>query len=161
MEKIVSIRWQLLLVVLCTAIPGCGQEASGPDLAEVSGTVNYQGKPLAGANVTMVSAAGHLSTGSTTSDGKFKMTTGGRLGVPIGKAKVGVSKVAASSVKMDAASMTPEDMQKMQIEGGGQAKDLASKSEIPETYAHPDKSGFVADVVADVTKNVFTYDLVD
>ena len=161
MEKIVSTRWHLLLVVLCAAFPGCGQDAGGPDLAEVSGTVNYQGKPLAAANVTMISAGGHLSTGSTTSDGKFKMTTGGRLGVPLGKAKVGVSKVSAPAANVDVASMKPEDMQKMQIEGGGKAKDLTPKSEIPEKYALPDKSGFVADVVADAKKNVFTFDLVD
>ena len=161
MERIVSTRWQLLMAVLCAAISGCGQDEGGPVLAEVSGTVNYQGKPLAGANVTMVSAAGHLSTGSTTSDGKFKMTTGGRLGVPIGKAKVGVSKVAASAANIDVASMKPEDMQRMQIEGGGKAKDLIPKSEIPEKYAHPDKSGLVADVLADAKKNVFTFDLVD
>ena len=160
-ERIVSNRWLSLLVVLCASISGCGEEVGGPDLAEVSGTVNYQGKPLAGANVTMVSAGGHLSTGSTTADGKFKMTTGGRLGVPLGKAKVGVSKVAAAEVNIDVASMKPEDMQKMQIEGGGKAKDLTPKSEIPEKYANPDKSGFVADVVADVKKNAFTYDLVD
>ena len=154
-------RWPLILVVLCAVMPGCSQEVSGPDLAEVSGTVNYQGKPLAGANVTMISSGGHLSTGSTTSDGKFKMTTGGRLGVPIGKAKVGISKVSAPAVTMDFASMKPEDMQKRQIAGGGQAKVLIAKSEIPEKYAQPDKSGLVADVVVDGKKNVFTYDLVD
>lgn len=154
-------RWSLVLVALCAAMAGCGQEAGGPDLAEVSGTVNYQGKPLAGANVTIVSAGGHLSTGTTSSDGKFTMTTGGRRGVPLGKAKVGVVKMSEPANKIDAASMKPEDMQKMQIEAGGQAKGLTPKSEIPEKYAHPDKSGFVADVVADAKKNVFTYDLVD
>ena len=156
-----STRWQLLLVVICAALPGCGQEASGPPLAEVSGTVNYQGKPLAGADVTMVGATGHLSTGTTTSDGKFKMTTAGRPGVPIGKAKVSISKVSAPAVTTDVTSMKPEDMQKMQIKGGGQAKDLASTSEIPEKYSQPGRSGLVADVVTDATKNVFTYDLVD
>ncbi len=161
MERIVSTRWHLLLVVLCAAIPGCGQDAGDPDLVEVSGTVNYQGKPLAGANVTMVSTTGLLSTGTTTSEGKFKMATGARFGAPIGKAKVGVSKVSASAVNVDVASMKPEDMQKMQIEGGGKVKDSTPKSEIPAKYAQPDRSGFVADVVADAKKNVFTFDLVD
>lgn len=154
-------RWPLFLVVLCAAMPGCSGDTGGPVLAEVSGTVSYQGKPLAGANLTMISAGGHLSTGSTSSDGKFTMTTAGRPGVPLGKAKVGVVKVSVPTAKIDATSMKPEDMQKMQTAGGGKAKDLESKSEIPEKYAQPDRSGFVADVVADVKKNVFTFDLVD
>ena len=154
-------RWPLFLVVLCAAISGCSQGADGPVLAEVSGTVSYQGKPLAGANVTMVSAGGHLSTGATSSDGKFTMTTAGRPGVPLGKAKVGVVKMSEPAAKIDAASMKPEDMQKMQTAGGGKAKDLVSKSAIPEKYAQPDRSGFVADVVSDVKKNVFTFDLAD
>jgi hypothetical protein len=154
-------RLSLFLGLLGASLVGCGQEADGPALAEVSGTVNYQGKPLAGANVTMISTGGHLSTGTTSADGKFKMTTAGRPGVPLGKAKVGVVKLSEPSVKVDTASMKPEDMQKLQTAGGGKAKELVSKSEIPEKYAQPDQSGFVADVVADVQKNVFTYDLVD
>lgn len=161
MVKIVSTRWPLLLVVICAALPGCGQEESGPPLVEVSGTVNYQGKPLAGADVTMVGATGHLSTGATNSDGKFKMTTAGRPGAPIGKAQVSISKVSAPAAKVDVASMKPEDMQKMQTAGGGKAKELISKSEIPEKYSQPGRSGLVADIVTDATKNVFTFNLVD
>ena len=154
-------RLPLFLVLLGTAMLGCSQEADGPVLAEVSGTVNYKGMPLANANVTMLSVGGHLSSGTTGSDGKFKMTTAGRPGVPLGKATVGVVKLAEPAAKVDTASMKPEDMQKMQTAGGGKAKELVSKSEIPEKYAQPAKSGFVANVVADVQKNVFTYDLVD
>ncbi len=154
-------RGPLLLVVVCAAMLGCGQDEGGPQLAEVSGTVNYHGKPLEGANVTMISPGGHLSSGTTTSDGKFKMTTAGRPGVPLGKAKVGVVKMSAPAVKADVASMKPEDMQKMQVAGGGKATELTPKSEIPERYAQPDRSGLGAEVVADVQKNVFTFDLVD
>jgi hypothetical protein len=149
------------LVVVCAALVGCGQGDDGPALAVVSGTVNYKGKPLEGANVTMLSAGGHLSTGTTSADGKFQMTTNGRPGVPLGKVKVGISKMSEPTAKVDAASMKPEDMQKMQTAGGGKAKDLTTKSEIPEKYAHPERSGLSSEVVADAPKNVFTYDLVD
>lgn len=156
-----AVRSHSFVVIFCLAIFGCSQDSTGPTLFAVSGTVNYKGSPLSGANVTMISPEGHLSTGSTGSDGKFTMTTGGRVGVPLGKIKVGITKISASKANIDVANMKPEDMQKMQIAGKGKAKDLESKSEIPEKYAHPDKSGLTANVDSDASKNHFTFDLVE
>lgn len=154
-------RWWIALVVIFAGLLGCSEEASGPDLVGASGTVTYKGSPLAGATVSMISAAGHLSNGYTDPAGKFTMTTGARSGVPVGKAKVGIVKVEAPAAPVDTTTMKPEDMQKMQMAGGGKATELITKSEIPEKYADPNKSGLVADVGGDPSKNVFTYDLAD
>jgi hypothetical protein len=35
------------------------------------------------------------------------------------------------------------------------------KSELPEKYASPEKSGFTANVTTDATKNNFTFDMTD
>jgi len=89
----------LLAVIVC----GCGGGAGGPDLVPVTGTVLYQGKPIAGATVTMQPEKGPIANGFTDAEGKFRMTTGGRPGVPVGNAKVGITKqkLAASGAPVD------------------------------------------------------------
>lgn len=154
------LRSFLCCIALSVTICGCGG-GGGVTLVDVSGTVNYGGKPVAGATVTMTSEKGELSTGFTDASGKFKMTTGGRPGVPVGPKKVGITKAAAAATQVDPQAVKPEDMRKMQMAGGGTATDLTPKSEIPIKYADPAKSGLVATVDADASKNVFEYPLVD
>lgn len=123
--------------------------------------MTYNSKPVTGATVTMVSEKGELANGFTDASGKFKMTTGGRPGVSVGPQKVGITKTAAGATPVDAQTVKPEDMRKMQMAGGGAAQDLTPKSEIPVKYADPAKSGLVATVDAVASKNVFEYPLVD
>ena len=161
----VLFRATLCVVVssLGFGIVGCGGD-SGPKLAGVSGTVTYDGKPIAGATVTMQTAGvkGQASLGFTDSSGKFKMTTAGRVGVPVGKAIVGITKFAATSDAANPKDMKPEDMMKMQIAADGTTKKPEPpKREIPEKYADPMKSGLTADVVANDSKNVFAFLLVE
>ena len=133
-------------------------------MAGVSGTVTYDGKLISGATVTMqtVGVKGQASLGFTDSSGKFKMTTGGRIGVPVGKAIVGITKFAATSDAANSKDMKPEDMMKMQIAAGGTTKKTEPpKREIPEKYADPTKSGLTAAVDASESKNVFEFNLVD
>ncbi len=62
------------MIVLSTA--GCG--GPGYPLANVSGTVSMNGKPLADANVTFSPAGGQSgpsSSGKTDSEGKFELVT--------------------------------------------------------------------------------------
>ena len=147
----------LAVLVVC----GCGGSDAGPELVPVTGTVLYQGKPISGATVTMKPEKGPLANGFTDAEGKFRMSTGGRAGVPVGNAKVGITKSAAVVSQVQPKTVTPEDMMKMQKAGGGAAKELEAKPEIPVKYASLDDSGLVAIVDKDAKKNVFQYDLVD
>ncbi len=138
---------------------GCGQGgADAPTLAECTGTVSYDGKPVAGAVVTFVVEKSPISVATTNSSGKFIVTTGGRKGAPVGMAKVGIAK--ASPMAENAASMKPEDMRTMQVEAMGK-KVETQKPPIPTKYANPNQSGLTADVGTDPAKNVFEFFLFD
>ena len=97
----------------------------------------------------------------TDNDGKFRMTTGGRPGVPVGLAKVGILKMAGNAATVDIKNFKPDDMKNMQISGGGVAKDLVPKSEIPAKYSKPEESKLTAAVDKDGKKNVFEFILVE
>jgi len=118
--------------------------------------VLYNGKPLSGATVTMISPKGHLSNGFTDRDGKFRMTTGDRPGVPVGTAKVGFVKMGEVPAGVDLKNPKPDDMKSLQ-KAKGAAKDLTPKSEIPVKYADPEKSNVTANIVNDASKNVFEF----
>ncbi len=148
----------LLLVV------GCNR-GGGPQLVPAGGLVQYNGAPVAGATVTLVFPDKQVATGITGQDGRFTLTTGGRPGAPIGKAKVGISKISGPS--MDASKpveqLTPEDMMKMYAQTkGAEAMKAASqeaKNELPTRYANPDTSGLEAHVQE--SGNDFLFDLKD
>ncbi len=159
------IRATVCIVVssLGLGLIGCNGD-SGPKMAGVTGTVTFGGKPIAGATVTMhtdgVKAAPSL--GFTDASGKFKMTTGGRPGVPVGNAKVAISKAAVATGAPDMKDMKPEDMMKMQQEAGGTTKKTEPpKPEIPLKYADATKSGLTATIDASESKNAFEFNLVE
>ncbi len=146
-------------------IIGCGGD-SGPKLAGVTGTVTLGGKPIAGATVTMQTEGvkAQASLGFTDASGKFKMTTSGRPGVPVGNARVGITKAGdAGGVYKDLKDMKPEDMVKMQLAAGGGTPKTTElpKPEIPLKYADPTKSNLTASVEANESKNVFEFNLVE
>jgi len=151
---------RFLSLVVITSLCGCGSSDT-LTLAPVTGTVLFKGKPLSGANVSMISEKGQMANGFTDTEGKFRMTTGGRPGVPVGLAKVGISKMAGNAATVDIKKVKPEDMMNMQKAGGGVAKDLAPKSEIPSKYAKPEESKLTAAVDKDGKKNVFEFILVE
>jgi len=140
------------------AIMGCGGGATGPKLVKVKGKVNYNGKPVAGATVTLTyDQPGPLCNGFTNAEGQFTVTTGGRPGAMVGNAKVAITKASAAAAKPE---MKPEDLAKMAVEGGYKQEDVA-KPEIPVKYANPQTSGLTAAVVADASQNDFEFNLVD
>lgn len=151
---------RFLSLVVITSLCGCGSSDTLM-LAPVTGTVLFKGKPLSGATVTMISEKGQMANGFTDNDGKFRMTTGGRPGVPVGLAKVGILKMAGNSATVDIKNVKPDDMKNMQISGGGVAKDLVPKSEIPAKYSKPEESKLTAAVDKDGKKNVFEFILVE
>ena len=151
-------RFLSLFAIICLC--GCGA-ADTLTLAPVTGTVLYNGKPISGATVAMISEKGQMANGFTDSEGKFRMTTGGRPGVPVGLAKVGISKMSGNAAPVDIKNLKPEDMMKIQKTTGGVAKDLAPKSEIPSKYAKPEESKLTAAVDKDGKKNVFEFILVE
>ena len=64
----------VLLALIILLSSGCGD--SGPELAPVSGTVLLDGKPVEGASVTFMPAAGgRPATGTTNASGEFQLTT--------------------------------------------------------------------------------------
>jgi hypothetical protein len=134
-------------------VGGCGQ--SGPKLCPVKGKVTYKGAAVAGASVTFVHPNGQIAVGQTDAQGAFALMTAGRPGVAAGDYKVGIAKMAA--IEGAPANPKPEDMIKM-MKGKSMPK---PKSELPEKYASPEKSGFTANVTTDATKNNFTFDMTD
>ena len=139
-------------------LAGCsGGPSDDPDLVPATGTVLYNNKPVSGATITFIIEKSPIATGTTDAEGKFSMTTGGRPGAPLGSAKVSVTKVSAAQDNL--ASMTPADMANMAAKGNMAI--AATKEEIPSKYNAPDKSGLVATVDKDGTKNVFEFRLVD
>ncbi len=155
-------RLQLLSVFLAvgTLFLGCGGGAGdAPDLVGATGTVLVNGKPLAGATVTFVIDKSPLAIGITDAEGKFSLSTGGRPGVPVGSAKVGIAKASASDVDMK--NMTPGDMANMAQKSNKMGQPAKTKSEIPAKYGNPESSTLVAIVDTDPAKNVFEYKLLD
>lgn len=151
---------RLICSALLLSLVGCGGGvADAPKLAEVKGTVTYNGNPVAGANVTFMVEKKPISVGTTDASGKFMMTTGGRKGAPVGSAKVGIVK-ASKQASAATPDMKPDDMRKMQMEQMGKSK-TAEKPEIPLKYSNPATSNLTAEVSENAGANDFVFPLVD
>ena len=85
-------RARLVILFAAAAFAsGCG--ASGPATAPVSGTVTYNGKPVAGAYVSFVpsDASSRAAEGLTDASGRFTLGTfSPNDGAIVGKYKIGV-----------------------------------------------------------------------
>ncbi len=77
------LHWQTVLVLMGLAgsfVVGCGRASSLPNATAVTGTVQYQGKPLEGATVTFSAkqgnlASGRVAMGTTDAQGRFRLKT--------------------------------------------------------------------------------------
>jgi hypothetical protein len=107
-------------------------------VAPVKGTVTWNGQAVAGAAVMFMPGAGRPATGTTDSEGHFRLSTFGQAdGAVLGQHKVTVTKRVAISD----APYSPE------------------RSEIPEQYANTATSPLQADVTA-AGPNDFSFELV-
>jgi len=145
-----------LVLVVMVAV-GCGG-SDGPELHPATGVVTYQNKPLAGATVTFIPAgAGTFATATTDTEGKYDLKSGTSRGVVAGKAAVTVTLTQASAGGISS-TMTPEQMQQMQMSGKLQEQlDSQNKSVIPEHYAQAATSGLNVEVKAG--QNEFNFPL--
>lgn len=159
-------RAWILLILATTVATGCGKK---PGLATypVTGTVTYNGKPVANALVSyFVNVDAPASTGMTDTDGKFTLathvsTTQVLPGAPPGDYKVTITKNSGSTAGeslSEMENMDPEARRRKMIEmmgdpraGQGQQAQGAPpkpKPEIPIKYAKSETSGLSATVLS-------------
>ena len=145
------------------ALVGCGG-AERPDTVPVSGTVLYNGEPVAGATVSFrASGAPRAAWGVTDAQGRFERSTFGTGdGAVVGEHVVTVIKVdPASTADQPQDSMAalndPAALVDMQRQAAGQS---GPKSLLPKRYASPASSPLKETVTRD-GPNSFTFALTD
>ena len=150
-------RWiSASLVALATiCLLGCGG-SSRPEVASVKGSVTFQGKPLAGADVTFIRAGASLfSTGRTDAQGKFSLTTY----EPNDGAIVGpnVVTIVMPAISQDQA-LPDSPLTGEYFELRKQSQSNASKRELPAHYADPTASGLAVEVVSGLNEPQLSLD---
>ncbi len=142
--------FSVLAIAICgMTAAGCGGGAEGPTLHPVSGTVTYNGAPVANVQVSFVNeAAPRYASGTTDEEGKFQlMSFKENDGAIAGEHVVLVSKqeVVAPSAGGEPPSM--DDMYKNyeQATAGGSGE----AGGIPAIYATVDTSPLKQQVSAD------------
>jgi hypothetical protein len=136
---------------------GLGLMGCGPKLTPVQGRILYRGQPLAGARVSFLSQPSRTATGTTESSGQFTLLTGARPGVEAGTYQVIVTKFRQLQ---SAREISRADVKKMKMYQGGRLP-APVKSEIPEQYGDPHRSGLAAVVTGDPSQDVFEFRLND
>lgn len=168
-----SLSWKCLAVLaLALVVAGCGEP--GPRLYKAGGTVNYKSAPVEGAQVTFAYEDGEFASGTTDASGKFQLAYKGKPGgAALGKCKVTITKVAGTTATAPAAAT---ESKVIKSEADYKAREKAkmdamlkfseqsasgTQALIPKKYGDPTTSGFAVEIVADESKNNFTFDLKD
>lgn len=150
-------------VALIAIISGCGQSVDRPLTYPVSGTVMYNGAPIAGASVSFWGeGASRAATGVTDADGKFQLSMfAANDGAIAGTHTITVSKVEAGTepaVSTDAMLNDPSALAGM---GASQAKaNKGPKSAVPKKYGDRQSTTLKETVSAD-SENTFVLQLAD
>lgn len=133
---------RLIACIIAACLLGCGEDTSGPEMADVSGTVTLDGKPLLGAEIFFV-AKGFEGYGRIKDDGRYSLVRG----APVGSCKVFIRKAPpmpgpVSGVDMSMEGMGEEQMKAMS-EGAANQKE---KPLLPPEYTDPKSSKLSFDV---------------
>ena len=159
--------WLVVVLGLCLCI-GCGRKTGVEGVVKVSGTVNFQGKPVEGATVVFAPEGDRrAASGRTDATGKFQlMTLNPNDGALPGKYKVSITKVENLGPE---SQITAEEMMQMVTSGkapptGPMGPSAAKAGEqryhIPQKYGNVETSELSADVT-EAGPNDFTFDLVE
>lgn len=136
----------VLLSVSMLVLSGCGSEGTA-DTETVTGTVTYNGAPVADASVTFTPDKGRPATGITDAAGKFTLTTFAKDdGAVPGNHRVTVAPNASQIPPMPG---TPEA-----------AAAAAGKPPFPARYSNLEQSGLTAEV-KEGGENDFTFSMTD
>lgn len=135
---------RFLALILAAFLAGCGEETSGPEMAEVSGVVKLDGKPLVGAEIFFVSK-GFEGYGRIKEDGRYSLVRG----APVGSCKVYITKKpegpgVAGGIDMSMDGMGEEQLKAMSQ--GAIGKDI--KPLLPPEYSDPKSTKLTFDVPA-------------
>ena len=125
-------RWLMVTFrggLICIALTGCGHKPKLPPMAEVSGLVTLDGKPLPRGTVQFVpdtagGTSGPPATGNMDSTGHYELRTAGVEGAVVGRHLVAAE--SREEVPSDGISWSP--------------------TLIPETYNNPNTSGLKFEV---------------
>ncbi len=145
----------LILVLTNAAWLGCGHKGGLEGTIAASGTVTYNGQPVAGATVVFSPVGpGRAASGLTDGDGRFKLQTlSADDGILPGKYQVAISKTEIQNPLTEAETQA-------YIAQHGEPPQVTVKEALPAKY----KSGLTSTLSADVTageKNEFTFNLQD
>lgn len=138
------IAYGIVGLVAVGLLAGCGGGSDGPETVPATGIVTMNDSPIEGASVVFTSEDGGLvATGTTDSEGEFKLVTGSGQGAVVGKHTVSITHMGAVSESND-----PSQMAKMN----------SKKNPVPKKYADATTSQLTAEVTAD-GENHFPFDL--
>ena len=163
----VASRLSLLLALgagVIVSITGCGDSTSRQPVYPVSGSVAYNGVPVAGASVSFMAAgSSRAATGTTDSQGNFQLSTYAlNDGAIAGVHKITVSKTATAGTGGDAGgdpTENPEGMTEMYSEAI-EAAENGTDSELPAKYASRGSTP-LEETVSDTGENTFVLQLTD
>jgi hypothetical protein len=129
-----------LVSLALLVVAGCG----GPGPVPVSGTVTYQGQPLADVNVTFLGPEGLVATGTTDAQGQFSKLDSNRGGEGAVPGEYRVTITPKSNVPADPSATVSYEM--------------ASAPPFPPKYMTLETTDLKATVAAG-SDNTFTFDL--
>ncbi len=132
--------WGLGLLLLC----GCGS-GDGPPLVAAGGVIQFQGQPLADAQVSFVPESGPVATAITNAEGNFTLNTRGKPGVVQGNHRIAI--IAYEQTNSPAGSQDDN------------SNIPPAVSRIPEKYGLIKRSGLTATVSPKAEENQFRLEL--